>query len=65
VSDIWKILELAVELGEIEAQNTHTKALALQNLVFGLNVMSKVIRDEKELWAIAKHSLEALQLYSE
>ena len=59
------ILEIAVKRGEMEIEDIHVKALALQSVIIGINVMSKVIRDEKELWTIAKYNLEALQLYRE
>ena len=59
------VLAIALERGEIEKCDLHIKALALQNLLIGINVMSKVIRNEDELWATAKHSLQAIGLYSE
>ena len=58
-----KVLSVAAERGEIENRDLRVKALALQNVLIGLNVMSKVIRDEDELWAATKHSLQALELY--
>jgi len=60
-----KVLSVAEERGEIENCDLRIKALALQNVLIGLHVMSKVIRDEDELWAVTKHSLQALGLYSE
>lgn len=60
-----KILCIAVERGEMESCDLRIKALAFQNVLVGLNVMSKVIRDEDELWAATKHSLQSLGLYSE
>lgn len=59
------LLSVAVERGELEKCDLHLKAQALQNLIIGLNVMSKLIRNEDELWAITKHSLQGLGLYSE
>ena len=59
------VLSIAVERGELEKCNLRVKALALQSVLVGLNVMSKVIRDEDELWAATKHSLKALDLYAE
>lgn len=59
------VLSIAVERGEMEKCDLRIKALALQNVLVGLNLMSKVIRDEDELWAATKHSLQALGLYKE
>jgi len=58
-----QVLAVAAQRGEIEKCDLRVKALALQNVLIGLNVMSKVIRDEDELWAATKHTLQALQLY--
>lgn len=58
-----KMLQLAQARGEIEAGDLHTKAMALQNVVLGINIMSKAIRDEAELWSIAKLNLQGLGLY--
>ncbi len=59
------LLNVAVERGEIDEGDLRIKARALQSVLIGLNVMSKVIRDEDELWATTKHSLQALELYRE
>ena len=59
------LLALAEERGELNKCDLHVKAQALQSLIVGLNVMSKLIRDEDELWATTKHSLQGLGLYSE
>ncbi len=60
------LLQKAVENGEIAGStDVVNKALALQNLLMGINVMSKVITEETELWAIAKQTLDGLQLYAE
>ncbi len=40
-------------------------ALALQNLLMGLNVMCKVVDNEKDLWKAARTTLKALDLYQE
>jgi TetR/AcrR family transcriptional repressor of nem operon len=58
-----KVLTVAAERGEIEKSELRIKALALQSVLVGLNVMSKVVRDEEELWAATRHSLSALGLY--
>ena len=65
VEYLEQLLNVAAERGEIEKCDLRIKALALQNVLIGLNVMSKVIRDEDELWAATKLSLQALGLYSE
>lgn len=61
---IEQLLERGVERGEIDADtDVHAKALALQNLLIGLNVMCKVVTDEAELWSAAKTTLKGLDLY--
>lgn len=65
VAYLEKVLGIAVERGELEKCDLHTKALSLQSVLVGLNVMSKAVRDEDELWAATKHSLQALGLYRE
>jgi TetR/AcrR family transcriptional repressor of nem operon len=62
-SRIEEILEIAIQRDELPKQDVYIKARALQSVLIGINVMSKVIHDQNELWAIAKHSLEALELY--
>jgi len=60
------ILENAALRGEISNDGElREKALSLQNLIIGLNIMSKVVRSEKELFSVAKHTLKGLGLYSE
>ena len=60
------ILKKAALRGEIDNDGKlREKALALQNLIIGLNVMSKVVRSEKELFSVAKQTLKGLELYSE
>ena len=65
VEFLEQLLNVAAERGEIKKCDLRIKALALQNVITGLNVMSKVIRNEDELWAATKHSLQGLGLYSE
>lgn len=61
-----ELLKLAVEKGELAKQtDVHAMALALQNLMVGLNVFSKALRDENELWLTASTTLKALGLYRE
>ncbi len=38
-------------------------ALALQNLLFGINVLSQVVDEEKELWKTAELTLKGLDLF--
>jgi len=60
------ILKKAAIRGEINNDGKlREKALALQNLIIGLNVMSKVVRSEKELFSAAKQTLKGLDLYHE
>lgn len=65
IAYLEKVLALAAQRGEIKPTDLRIKALALQSVLVGLNVMSKVIRDEDEMWAATKHSLQALELYKE
>jgi TetR/AcrR family transcriptional repressor of nem operon len=58
-----RLLEIAKGGGEIPAEvNTHATALALQNLMVGLNVLCKVVRSEDELWLLARTTLKGLGL---
>lgn len=60
------LLKLAVSAGELAEQtDVHAMALALQNLLIGLNLFSKALRDEQELWLTASTTLKALGLYRE
>ncbi len=60
------LLRRAAENGEItDNGDLHEKALALQNLLIGLNVMCKVVRSEEELWAAARQTLRGLGLYDQ
>ena len=61
-----ELLEIAVRNGELpDNADIHAKALCLQNLLIGLNTQSKAVRDEQELWLIARTTLEALGVYRE
>ena len=63
LSCLEKLLQWGVEQGEIDADaDTHALALALQNLLIGLNLMCKVVRDEDELWLAAEATLRGLRL---
>lgn len=62
---IEQLLIAAADSGEIEDDGELAgKALAVMNLLVGLNLMSKVVRSEKQLWASAKAGLEGLGLYA-
>lgn len=59
-----RLLRQAAVKGEIDdTGDLKGKALALQNLLIGLSVMSKVVRSEDDLWATARQTLEGLGLY--
>ena len=61
-----ELLKLAVDARELPEQtDVHATALALQNLMVGLNVFSKALRDEEELWLTARTTLIGLGLYRE
>ncbi len=61
-----RLLGQAAANGEIKDKgDLREKALALQNLLIGLNVMAKVVRSESDLWAAARQTLEGLGLYRE
>lgn len=63
-SGLERLLDQAAANGEIEnREDLREKALALQNLLIGLNVMAKVVRSEDDLWAAAKQTLKGLGLY--
>lgn len=64
-SRIEELLQIARDKGEIDSSaNIHALALALQNLMIGLNVLSKVVRDEDELWLMTETTLRGLGLFS-
>lgn len=66
VARLEGLLVLAVARGELpEQSDVHAKALALQNLKIGLNILCKAVRDEDELWLTARTTLEGLGLYRE
>lgn len=57
------LLEIARNQGEIAGDaDVHALALALQNLMIGLNVLSKVVRTEDELWLLTRTTLKGLGL---
>lgn len=63
---IEELLGWAVEQGEIpKDSDIHALALAVQNLLIGINVLSKVVRNEAELWLTARTTLGGLGLLAE
>jgi TetR/AcrR family transcriptional repressor of nem operon len=61
-----RLLHQAAANGEIEDKgDLREKALALQNLLIGLNLMCKMVRSETDLWAGVQQTLKGLGLYSE
>jgi len=48
-------------------ENTDTRilALAIQNIMMGLNTMSKIVKSEQELWPATRATLKALKVYRE
>jgi TetR/AcrR family transcriptional regulator, transcriptional repressor for nem operon len=58
------LLRQAAANGEIrDAGDLKQKALALQNLLMGLNVLSKVVRSEEQLWSGVELALKGLGLF--
>ncbi|NRG17940.1 TetR/AcrR family transcriptional regulator [Rhizobiales bacterium] len=61
-----ELLRWGVEQGEFPAStDVHALALSLQNLLIGINAMSKVVRDEADLWLAANTTLKALEVFAE
>ncbi len=64
VERIEELLATAQTQNEIPPEaNLRALALALQNMMIGLNVLSKVVRSEEELWLLAETTLKGLGLY--
>lgn len=60
------LLTKAVENGELEDDGClGDKALALQSLLLGLNMMARLDRSEDELWRTAKTVLSGLKVYAQ
>lgn len=55
-----RLVQAGVKKGEIQVRDVRATGLALQNLLAGINIMSKVVRSEEELWAIAENTLAGL-----
>lgn len=61
-----ELLGFAAKCGELPPDfDAHGAALAVQNLLIGINTLSKVVRDEDELWLTAKTTLRGLGLLEE
>lgn len=69
LSNLERIEELigwAVERGELGSKvDPHATALAVQNLMMGINLLCKIVPDEQELWMTASTTLKGLGLYQE
>jgi len=66
VAHLETLLKGAVEAGELDPDtDTRATALAIQNMIVGLNVMAKVTRNEADLWTIAAATLKGFGLYDE
>lgn len=66
VARFEELLGWGVANGEFDANtDTHALALSLQSLLVGLNLMSKVVRDEADLWLAAQTTLRGLDLLAE
>lgn len=64
VERLEQLLNIAVNHGEItDNGDLHSKALALKNLIVGLNLMAKFVHSEQELYSIAEQTLKGLGLY--
>lgn len=60
------LLNLAKTRGELPVSaDAHALALAMQNLLVGLNVLCKVVRNEEELWLLTKTTMKGLGLLPE
>ncbi|MHA1567727.1 MAG: TetR/AcrR family transcriptional regulator [Alphaproteobacteria bacterium] len=60
------LLRQAAAQGELEdGGDLRDKALALQNLMIGLNVMCKIVKSEADLWTVARQTLKGLGLYED
>ena len=66
IAGFEKLLKHSIQQGDLpENTNTRDVALALQNLLLGLNTMSKIVTSEKELWSATQTTLRALGVYRE
>ena len=63
---VWfeSLIEQAMKTGDLDSTTDAEQiALTLQNLLIGINTMSKAVRDEEQLWGIAKTTLKGLNLF--
>lgn len=58
-----QLLKLAVDNGEIEDDALDEKALALVNLILGINTLAKLESDESKLFSVARQTLKGLGMY--
>ena len=66
VARIEQLLTWGIESGELpRTTDAHAKALAVKTLLVGINLMCKVVRDERDLWAAAELTLRGLDLYED
>jgi len=64
IANFEALLNDGIQKNELpEKTDTHNLALAIQNLLMGLNVMSKVVTNEQALWGSTKLTLVALNVY--
>lgn len=59
------LLKMASDKGEIADEALEEKALALLNLIIGINVVAKVVHNEKDLWESTKLTLQGLGLFQD
>jgi len=61
-----RLLKQAVAQNEIDQKtDLYVLGLSLQNLLVGINVMSKVVSQEDDLWQIARATLIGLNMHEE
>jgi len=64
IKSFERLLTHSMNLGELPPTcNIRELALAIQNLLIGLNTLSKVVTSEEQLWGTAKITLKALGVY--
>ncbi|MEX0298771.1 MAG: TetR/AcrR family transcriptional regulator [Kordiimonas sp.] len=62
-ADLENVIKYGIKRKELpDTINIRATALALQNLMMGLNVLCKVLPDEAELWSSAEATLKGLAL---
>ncbi|HFB66538.1 MAG TPA: TetR/AcrR family transcriptional regulator [Aeromonadales bacterium] len=66
ISRFEDILNYSISQGELSPDHdTRSLALAVQNLLIGINTLSKVIQSEAQLWASTEVTLRALGIFRE